>query len=103
MSSAFVLFLLAGSYTALNICQTNKPNPKPPPPKTTTNNRQKQNNHTCIMYMYTYRYVYKIMWVIYSVCVCLQFGLQTVSLARLFSISTCDEKQNKNDFLNVSE
>lgn len=101
MSSAFVLFLLARSYTALNICQTNKPNPRPPPPKPTTKNRQ--NNHTCIMYMYTYRYVYKIMCVMYSVCVCLQFGLQTVSLALLFSISTGDEKQNKNDFLNVSE
>lgn len=34
----------------------------------------------------------------YSVCVCLQFGLQPLSLALLFSISTDDEKQNKSDF-----
>lgn len=45
-------------------------------------------------------YMYKIMCVKYIACVWLQFGLLPISLALLFSISTGDEKQNKNFFFN---
>jgi len=42
--------------------------------------------------------VYKNICVIYIVHVWLHFGLQPVTLALLFSISTGDEKQNKLHF-----